>query len=213
MTERAPDLPDPDQMAATTAGLIPESERETAGLLMGALLSVLAEGRAASMAELSALTGHPAHQIPAWFPEDEGAEWGADGRLVGQGMSLNPTPHRVEVDGHALYAWCAADALGMMPAIGRSVAISSRCPATGQTVTVTASPEGVQEVHPADAVVSVVVVGSPDDPRGTMCNFGHFFASAGAASEWLDRHPDGTLLSVPDAFQYALRTMQLLLHP
>jgi anti-sigma regulatory factor (Ser/Thr protein kinase) len=30
-------------------------------------------------------------------------EWDADGRVAGFGMTLNPTPHRVEVGGHRLY--------------------------------------------------------------------------------------------------------------
>lgn len=214
MPEHQPTLPDTDQMARRTAQLIPAEHRATAAMLMTAVMTILAEGRPASMQEVSAATGHPTDQIPAWFPPDEGAEWDTEGRLVGQGMTLNPTTHRVDVDGHTLYAWCAADALGMLPAIGRSVQITSPCRATGRTVAVAVNPDGVEDVQPAAAVVSVVVVGSPDDPRGTMCDFGHFFVSADDASGWLDEHrPDTTLLSVPDAFQYALRTMQLLLHP
>jgi alkylmercury lyase len=99
----------------------------------------------------------------------------------------------------------------MLPAIGRTVRVSSACPVTGQTVTVTAGPHGVQDVHPPAAVVSVIITGDPDDIRGSLCNLGRFFASPDAASGWAGEHPSGALLTVPDVFHFARSVMRLRL--
>ena len=100
----------------------------------------------------------------------------------------------------------------MLPAIGRTVQISSDCPETGQVVTVTAGPDGVRDIQPPGAVVSAILTGDPDDIRGSLCDLGRFFASADAASGWAKEHPDGMLLSIPDAYNYARSLMRHLLN-
>lgn len=94
----------------------------------------------------------------------------AEGRVTGTGMTLSPTPHRVDAGGHNIYAWCAADALGILPAIGRTVQITSACRETGQAVSVTAGPEGVRDIRPPQAVVSTLITADPDDIRGSLCD-------------------------------------------
>jgi alkylmercury lyase len=111
--------------------------------------------------------------------------------------TLSPTPHRVETGGHRLYAWCAADAMGMPPAIGRTVRVSSARPATGQTITVTATPGDVRTVQPPGAVVSAIITGDPGDIRGSPCNLGHFFASRDAAAGWAAEHADRRFSASP----------------
>jgi hypothetical protein len=39
------------------------------------------------------------------------AELDDAGRLLGLGLTLRPTPHRLELDGLVLYTWCAPDGL------------------------------------------------------------------------------------------------------
>lgn len=214
MTMRTLTHGDLEQMAAATLGNspTPESERQAYAPAMRTLLAALAEGRPATVAELAAAAGRDPGEVAAGLRAWPDVEWDAHGRVTGLGMTLNPTPHQVETSAHhRLHAWCAADALGMLPAIGRTVRVSSACPATGQTVSVTAGPDGVQDVQPRGAVVSVIITGDPDDIRGSLCNLGHFFASPDAASGWASEHPDGALLTVPDAFHYARSVMRLLL--
>lgn len=78
-------------------------------------------------------------------------------------------------------------------------------------MTVTAGPDGVRDVQPPGAVVSAVITCDPDDIRGSVCDLGHFYASADAASGWAAEHPDGVLLTVPDAFHYRRSVMRLFL--
>lgn len=209
MTELGTGL-DLEQLAVTTARTLPEEYWHNRwGPVFRALMGILAEGRAASVEELVAASDTPASQVRAGLPRD--AERDEQGRVIGFGITLEPTPHRVEIDGHTVYAWCAGDTLGNLPATGRRVRISSTCPATGAAITLVAGPDGVSGLNPPDAVVSVPLTGDPRDIRGSLCQRSSFFVSAEAASEWLAHTPDGTLLSVADAHRWALRTSQLIM--
>lgn len=213
MTDHEITRADLEQMAAANVSTypVPEPVRKAYADATRVLLAALAEGRPASVAELAAGAGRAPDEVAALLRAVPDVEWDPEGRVTGAGMTLNPTPHRVETGGHTLYAWCAADALGMLPAIGRTVRVSSACPATGQAITVTASPEGVRDVQPPGAVVSAIITGDPGDIRGSECNLGNFFASRQASSEWAAEHPDGAVLTVPDAFHYARTVMRLQL--
>lgn len=41
--------------------------------------------------------------------------------------------------------------------------------------------------------------------RAAFCNQVHFFATPAAASDWLTEHPDGTALTVEEAFDLGRR--------
>jgi alkylmercury lyase len=70
------------------------------------------------------------------------------------------------------------------------------------------SPQGVEEVDPADAVVSMVIV-DPDDADmgsveaiwGIFCHHIFFFASREEAERWAAGRDDIELLSVDEAYQ------------
>jgi len=57
-------------------------------------------------------------------------ELDTQGRLIGMGITLNPTPHRFDVEGIHLYTWCALDTLIFPALIGRTANVTS--PATAQ---------------------------------------------------------------------------------
>ncbi len=143
MTDRKLTRADLEQMAAANVSgyPVPEPERRAYAPATRVLMAALAEGRPAAVEELAAAAGRAPEEVAALLRAVPGVEWDTGGRVAGAGMTLNPTPHRVEAGGHQLYAWCAPDALGMQPAIGLTVRISSPCPATGQTITVTAGPD------------------------------------------------------------------------
>jgi alkylmercury lyase len=212
MTQRTFTDADLERMAAATARSNPISEagQRAYGPAARVLLTTLADGRPATIQELALAAGLAPGEADAILREVNGVERDADGRVTGMGMTLNPTPHQVETGGHRLYAWCAADALGMLPAIGRTVRITSACPETGEAVTITAGPEGVRDMQPPEAVVSAVLTGDPDDIRGSLCDLGNFFPPR-AASGWAKEHPDGVLFTIPQAFRYALSLTRFFL--
>ena len=85
-----------------------------------------------------------------------------------------PYPHRFEVDGKQLYAWCALDTLMFPALIGRTAHIASPCHGTGKSVRLTVEPDRVVSVEPSTAVVSIVTPHEMASVRSAFCNDVHF---------------------------------------
>lgn len=164
------------------------------------LLKLLSAGQPVTAEQLASATGRFAARIRASLPKMPSIELDAQGRVVGMGITLNPTPHRFEVDGTTVYTWCALDTLIFPALIGRTAHVTSPCHGTGQAVRLTVGPEGVAEVSPAETVVSIVTPDDVSTVRTAFCNEVHFFASAEAAEPWLATHPGAAVLPVADAF-------------
>lgn len=120
--------------------------------------------------------------------------------MVGLGLSLRPTPHRFTFDGRTVYGWCATDTPAFPVILGRAGVIESTCPATGRPIRVGVTREGVTNVDPSGAVVSLVRPDQTGNIRDA-CNLGRFYASREAAAGWLAAHPEGWVQSVDDDFQ------------
>lgn len=73
-------------------------------------------------------------------------------------------------------------------------------PASRQRIRLNAHPDGVADVEPAAAVVSVVNPDIVASIRSSFCNQVHFFASAADAADWLASHPGGDVVPVVDAY-------------
>lgn len=174
------------------------------------LLQLLATGQPVSINQLADATGGTIDQVreAAGNPE---TEYDEGGRIVGSGLSQNPTPHRFEVDGRTLYTWCALDTLIFPAVLGRPAHVTSPCHATGTPVRVTVEPDRVTSVEPATVVVSIVTPDAPASIRAAFCNQVHFFASPDAARDWLQEHPGATVLPVADAYELGQPLTQTLL--
>ena len=83
--------------------------------LMRTAIRLLSHGRPITITELAAAAGVDAADL-ANAPASQDIEYDDDRRIVGWGLTLNPTPHTFIVDGRRLYTWCAADTL-LFPAI------------------------------------------------------------------------------------------------
>jgi alkylmercury lyase len=139
----------------------------------------------------------------------EVTERDAYNNVVGiMGLSLNDTPHRFYVNGTRLSAWCAEDTFFLPAVLDRTATVESKSPVTGERVSLTVSPQGVEEVDPADAVVSMVII-DPEDANmgsveaiwGIFCHHIFFFASREEAERWAAGRDDIELLSVDEAYQ------------
>ncbi len=62
-------------------------------------------------------------------------------------------------------------------------------------------PAGIEAAEPPSAVVSVVVAQDLANIRSVGCNNMNFFSSPEAASRWLEKHPEATIVPVEDAFR------------
>lgn len=168
--------------------------------LCRALIRLLAQGQPVSADALARESGRPREDVLATIHASSNVELDNESRIVGAGLSLRPTPHRLSVEGRLLYAWCALDTLMYPPFLGMAVEVESPCAVTGAPVRARVSASGVEEVVPAGAVISIVEPDGAHGVRQGFCNYIHFFQSAETAAPWLEKHPGALLLSVSDAY-------------
>jgi alkylmercury lyase len=164
-------------------------------------LGLLARGKPASPEEITAASAKSPEEVRAALERFPSAEWDEQGRVVGLGLTLQLTPHRLEMEGRTLFAWCALDALLFPILLERPASIESPCRGTGDPVHIEVTPAGIEAVEPPSAVVSIVAARDLANFRRVSCNNAHFFSSPEAASRWLEEHPEATILSVEDAFR------------
>ncbi len=119
------------------------------------------------------------------------------------GLALQEMPHRLEVDGRTLYAWCALDTLFIPGILGKVARIESPDPLTKEEISLVVGPDGVSELTPAGAVVSILERDTPFDADviKSFCHFVHFFRSRASGARWTSKHPDTFLLSVDEAYE------------
>ncbi len=169
---------------------------------------LLGEGAPVSVDRLAATVGWPVERVRETLRAHP-AEWGEQGRLVGLGLTLRPTPHKFTFEGRTLYGWCASDTLMFPVLLGKSGLIESVCPATGKPVQVRVTSDRVDSADPRGAVVSAV---RPDrrveNVRTDICNLGHFFSSREAAAAWLEANPQGMLHTVEEDFEIHRRVAE-----
>lgn len=169
--------------------------------IFGDLVRLLARGRPVRLDEVAATVGRPVAEVERTPRAQPAVEWDPTGRVLGFGLTLHPTAHRVRVGDQLLYTWCATDTVLVSLALGRPVGVDSTCPASGRTVRFDVDPGGVTGLDPSDAVLSQELCRGPvADVRTDVCDHGHFFASAADATAWTAVHPGGEVISVAGAF-------------
>ena len=187
------------------AALITAPMRTTGGRafleIIPPTLDLLARGKPASPEEIAAISAKSPEEVRAALDRFPSAEWDEQGRVVGLGLTLQLTPHRLELEGRTLFAWCALDALLFPILLGRPASIESPCRGTGELVHIEVTSAGIEAVEPPSAVVSIVAARDLANFRRVSCNNAHFFSSPEAASCWLEKHPEATILSVEDTFR------------
>jgi alkylmercury lyase len=164
-------------------------------------LDMLARGKPASPKEIAAAAGKPQEEVQAALEQFPSTEWDEQGGVVGLGLTLQLTPHRLELEDSALFAWCALDALLFPVLLGRPASIESPCRSTGSPVRIEVTPAGIEAAEPSSAVVSIIAARDLASFRSVGCNNTHFFSYPEAASRWLEKHPEASILSVEDAFR------------
>src|ERR671910_831363 len=137
-------------------------------------VDLLARRKEASLEEIAAASGKSPEEVRTALDRFPSAEWDEQGRIVGLGLTLGLTPHRLELEGRTLFAWCALDALLFPVLLGRPASIESPWRGTGELVHIEVTPAGIEAVEPP----------SPE-----------------AASRWLEKHPEATILPAEDAFR------------
>jgi hypothetical protein len=148
----------------------------------------------------NALEGLPAAQISSLIEADL-IQTNRDGRLtVAYPFSVQPTRHRVTMDGgRSFQAMCAIDALGVPYMLGACGEVNSREPDAHQTVRVSVDPDGEPTWTPA-AAVAAAASSEGCCLAQAACPHINLFASPDAATRYLDTHRlRGSVLSVAEA--------------
>lgn len=181
--------PDPQPpTGATTEEVLQQTEPEVARAVFQ-LLPLLLAGGPVSVERFAASTGRSHEEAETIFVRlrDWGAEFDGAGDFVGAGLTLVPTPHRYEVDGQRFFTWCAPDTLLFPLMFGHTASIASTDPVSGELVHATISPQGVERIEPATAVLTSRRGGDVADVRGSICQFGHYFTSRKTATAYVAR--------------------------
>jgi alkylmercury lyase len=171
-----------------------------------ALTRLLAKGKPISAQQLATATDQPAEFITPVLEQmwQKGCEFNTQGELIGAALTLTATHHQFIVDGNTLYAWCALDTLFLPAYIGKTAQIKSTCPRTDTPIVLTVSPEGVEAVEPAEAVVTIMTAENcTAGIEGSFCGQIHFFASNAAAQAWVNVRPHFVILTVAEAYELA----------
>ena len=174
-----------------------------------ALYRGLAQGRPVSVAALAGSVRLREEAVLERLGRWPGLYYDKSRSIIGfWGLTIAPMPHRLSVNGIALYAWCAWDALFLPELIGGPIDVESTCRGSGQAVRLTARQTGVERAEPEELVLSFLL---PDldrmytDVITSFCHYVHFFRSPQAAQPWLAEHGNSFLLSLEDAYALGRR--------
>ena len=133
----------------------PEETGLDAGLLIP-LLRLLVDGDPVTVEQLAAAASRTLDDVRRGLAAVPDTEYDDQGRIIGQGLTLRPTPHRFTVAGEELYTWCALDTLIFPTLLERAASVESVSPTSGEPIRVTIDPvAGVTSVEPATARVHV----------------------------------------------------------
>lgn len=181
------------------------------------LMRLLSRGDPVSREQLATVLGRPEAIVAEVLRQFEDVVYDEEGRIVGAGLSLLPTLYRFEVQGHALFTWCALDTLIFPLWLGHPAQVSSVCPATGQSIHLNVTPERLEYFDPPSGVLSLLIqdgLATCCNIREAFCAYSQFFSSREAAAPWLSQTPSAHLLPIEEAFtlgqKLARLTMQRL---
>ncbi|HEX9842081.1 MAG TPA: organomercurial lyase [bacterium] len=172
------------------------------------LYGLLARGGGVTAGQVAEAAGQPLALVQACLTRWPGIFREGEAVVGFWGLAVRPVSrHRMLVDGRTLYTWCAWDTLFIPPLLERSAQVDSTDPVSGAAVTLTVTPQGVQALSPAGAVLSMIEprANMIEDIRGRLCRYIHFFAEPDAGEAWTRKHADTLLLSVDEGFELGRR--------
>lgn len=142
--------------------------------------------------------------VDSWAERDDA------GDVVGLGVTYNPTPHRMTVDGADMWAWCAIDTLIFAILLDKEITVESDAPRRHGTTHVRVGPAGVLHVEPANAVITwptrernQVDLSSTSAIWGTFCHHSFLFPSREDAERWAAGRDDIEILTLDEGFAIA----------
>ena len=202
-----------EEVASAIVSLLPKLSKEEQQI-DGVLYRLLAEGAAVSQEAIAETLKIESSVVNNYLKRLTWVQYNDAGAIVAfRGLTLKATSPRFEIDGKILYTWCAFDTLFIPEILDKTARVESTCPVTGNKIRLTAGKEGVSQLDPKEAVVSLVI---PDAAKaqenviGNFCHFVHFFSSPQAGEKWISKNPGTPLVSVAEAFYIGQRVNEAL---
>jgi alkylmercury lyase len=187
---------------------VPKPGPTDLGIAIG-VIRLLAEGQPVSLQRLAETLNLPQGRVRETLSQWPGVHYIDRGSVVGfWELALSQMPHHFQVDGRVLYTWRARDSLFIPGILGKTAKVESTDPVINEKISLVVDPENVQELEPAETVVSFL---EPDgvfdsDVNQSFCHFVHFFASRKSGERWTSAHNGTLLLSVDQAYELGRQT-------
>ena len=186
-----------DSLAAAMHSLEPDEAQL-------ALYRQLAAGEPVRDGELARAVRRAESEVADALADLPGVFCDGDGRIVSFcGLAIPQTPHSFCVDWRQLHTWCAWDAFFIPELIGRKAEVESQPPGGGGPIRLVVDPDGIRDVVPEGAVISLRRPTEAFDETviTSFCHFVHFFGSPDAGAEWVAEHPGTFVVSVGEAHE------------
>lgn len=122
-------------------------------------------------------------------------------------MTTEATPHHLTVDGVAINAMCALDALAVSAMYGGRVEVDSRCHVTGETIRLRLEGERVTAAEPSsDVKVGIAWQNPCGHAAHSMCREMVFLKDEATARDWQAGDADGkSVFSLAEGIDFAGR--------
>jgi mercuric reductase len=138
------------------------------------------------------------------------------GEVVGAyPVTTEPTPHKIKLNGHDLYAMCAVDALAVAPVFDAEVRIDSVCHVTGEPIRIEQRRKEITKSRPAAGELRVGVRWQrvTTTAAHSLCRQMVFLKDAATAAKWQSRDPASIdVFTVAEAIDFGEAFFRPLLH-
>lgn len=123
------------------------------------------------------------------------------GSIVGiAGLSIEPTPHEVQVNGKRFWTWCALDAVGILSAMGSTGQVVSTIPGQSDPITI----EFVAGRAVSDHTIFILGGFDGTDVCESWCPNVNFFTTAEDAETWAsERGLTGEVVTIDEIHEAA----------
>lgn len=167
---------------------------------------LLSAGKPVATEAIAGGAGVPTAQVESALDSWPGVYRDDAGRVAGfWGLAAAPLDpeYSLQTAGKTSYAWSALDTLFIPPLLGETVAVRATDPVNGEPVSLLVDGNGVRELTPSGAVVSMVIPDGPFDYDviDSFCHKVLFFTSEESGRKWVGQHEGTTLLTVGEAFR------------
>ncbi len=168
------------------------------------LYRLLSEGDAVSLEHLSERVDMLLTEVETMLKSWPGVFYDNNHRITGfWGLTIDETQHRFEINGKTVYTWCAWDTLFIPELLNISAHITSNCALSGDEISLTVSPEGIESSQTHRVMVSFLVpdeVELKENITTSFCHHVFFLRTPETGKRWVASHPGTFLLSLDEAF-------------